>query len=266
MITATTGIIFPNLDPIAFQIGFVAVKWYSLAYLFGIIFGWLYILHLNKKFLQYHVDIKALDNLPLWAVIGIIFGGRIGYVLFYNFEYYENNLYEALMIWHGGMSFHGGLIGAIAAFYLFSKYYGIKPYKVLDLCAAATPIGLFLGRIANFINAELYGRITDVSWGVVFPGEFYARHPSQLYEAALEGFVLFFILLFFIKRANILSREGAVSGLFIMFYGIFRFIVEYFREPDSQIGYIMDHFTMGQILCLPMIIFGFYLLFIRRVR
>lgn len=258
---ATNGIAFPNISPVIFSLGFFELRWYSLAYLLGIMGGWLYITYLNKRFADNRLSSKALDNLPVYMVLAIVLGGRIGYVFFYNFDYYSQHLKEIFMVWQGGMSFHGGLIGSIIGMFLFSKKYKIKFLNFTDLVAAATPIGLCLGRIANFINAELYGRITDVKWGVIFPNQFYARHPSQLYEALLEGILLFLVLMLAIFKFDALKKSGVVSGLFLIGYSISRFIVEFFREPDAQVGYILEYFTMGQMLCIPMFLLGLILLF-----
>jgi phosphatidylglycerol:prolipoprotein diacylglycerol transferase len=254
-----SGIAFPHISPVIFSLGFFELRWYSLAYLFGIIGGWLYVMYLNKRFANSRLTTQMLDNLPLFMVLSIVLGGRLGYVFFYNFDYYIKNLHEVFMVWQGGMSFHGGLIGVILGMFLFAKKYKIKFFEFSDLIAAATPIGLFLGRIANFINAELYGRITDAPWGVIFPNQFYARHPSQLYEAALEGIVLFVILMITIFKFDGLKKTGLISGLFLLGYASARFTVEFFREPDAQIGYLLEYFTMGQMLCLPMFALGAWL-------
>jgi phosphatidylglycerol:prolipoprotein diacylglycerol transferase len=203
-------------------------------------------------------------------VVGVILGGRLGYVLFYNTGYYLNNPLEALAVWHGGMSFHGGMLGVVAAIFLFSHKRGFSPLALGDLISCAVPIGLFFGRIANFVNAELWGRVTDVSWGVIFPGERAGglpRHPSQLYEAALEGLVLFIVLAVLAHRPAIRNRPGTLGGIFLAGYGLSRIFVEHFREPDPQLGYLLGgNVTMGQILSLPMVLIGLALIVIARRR
>ena len=244
-----------NFDPVAFRLFAIDIRWYSLAYIFGILLGWFYC----KKFLIKDKVISTLfDDLISYLIIGIIIGGRLGYVLFYNIEYYFNNLIEIFFIWEGGMSFHGGLIGIIFATYLFSRKHKINKYIFLDLISISAPIGIFFGRLANFINGELIGKATNGDWGVIFPQiDNILRHPSQLYESFLEGIILFVILnlIFFKKRYKI----GTVSFAFLIFYGIFRFLSEFFREPDIQIGYIIGSLSMGMLLSLLMIFFGIIL-------
>lgn len=254
---------FPDIDPIAFSIGPLAVRWYALSYMIGIILGWRYALHLAAR-AQPEEGKPALrpspsdiDDFITWAVIGIVAGGRLGYVLFYNPENFLHNPPEIFMVWKGGMSFHGGLLGVLLAMFLFARKKGISFLNLSDIVCACAPIGLFFGRLANFVNAELYGRFTDVSWGVIFPdGSGRPRHPSQIYEAALEGALLFLLLAFLIRKPAVRERPGLVSGVFLVGYGVSRLFVENFREPDVQIGYIVGAITMGQILCLPMILLG----------
>ena len=244
-----------NFDPVAFTLFALEIRWYSLAYIFGILFGWFYC----KKFLIRDKIISSLfDDLVTYLIIGIIVGGRLGYVLFYNIKYYLNNVIEILFIWEGGMSFHGGLIGIFFATYLFSRKHKINKYIFLDLISVSAPIGIFFGRIANFINGELIGKATNGSWGVIFPKiDSIPRHPSQLYESFLEGIILFIILnIIFFKKEY---KTGSVSFGFLIFYGIFRFISEFFREPDIQIGYIIGSLSMGMALSLLMIFFGIIL-------
>ena len=244
-----------NFDPVAIEIFSLEIRWYSLAYIFGILFGWFYC----KKFLIRDKIISSLfDDLITYLIIGIIVGGRLGYVLFYNIKYYLNNVIEILFIWEGGMSFHGGLIGIFFATYLFSRKHKINKYIFLDLISVSAPIGIFFGRIANFINGELIGKATNGSWGVIFPKiDSIPRHPSQLYESFLEGIILFIILnIIFFKKEY---KTGTVSFGFLIFYGIFRFISEFFREPDIQIGYIIGSLSMGMALSLLMIFFGIIL-------
>lgn len=248
-----------NLDPILFDFGFFALRWYSLAYIVGILIGWwLGKKIIFKKFLK--VDIKFnlndFDDLITYIIISLLIGGRLGYIVFYNLNYYVTNPLEIFKIWEGGMSFHGALIGIIIGTKLFSIQRKLNPLILLDVIACVSPIGIFLGRIANFINAELVGKITTVYWSVIFPKvDMMSRHPSQLYEAFLEGILLFFIMNFLVLKKN--YKPGTCSYFFLIFYGIFRIIAEFFREPDTQIGYVFNLFSMGTILSFVMILFGF---------
>ena len=250
-----------NFDPVAIQIFSLEIRWYSLAYIFGILFAWIYC----KKILIKDKNTSILfDELISYLIIGIILGGRLGYVLFYNSKYYLDNLVEILMIWQGGMSFHGGLLGVLIATIFFSKKHNVNKYIFLDLISASAPIGIFLGRISNFINSELYGRETDVLWSVVFKKvDNISRHPSQIYEAILEGLILFFIIFLYTKK-NYLLKPGLISSLFLIFYSLFRFIVEFYRVPDVQLGFIFLSLTMGQIISLIFFCFGFYLFSIKK--
>lgn len=251
---------FPNIDPIAVKIGFIAVRWYSLAYLAGIIGGWYYTVWLAKK-IGSVVTKPFFDDYLLYATFGIILGGRLGYVLFYNFEYYISHPSHIFMLWEGGMSFHGGLLGVIFATWRFTKLYRLPFLHFSDIICAAAPIGLFFGRLANFVNGELYGRVADVAWAVKFPnGGYLPRHPSQLYEAALEGLLLFIILLVVARAVRVVQRTGLLTGIFFTVYGASRLTVEFFREPDEQIGLYLNTFTQGQLLCIPMILLGLYLM------
>ena len=247
-----------NLDPVLIDFGLIAIRWYSLAYIFGIIIGWWFgkkiIAHLIKN-LNFEFDVKKFDDLITYLIISLFIGGRIGYIIFYNLTYYISNPIDIIKIWEGGMSFHGALIGIIIGTYLFSLKRNVPVFFLLDIIACVSPIGIFLGRIANFINGELVGKATDVSWGVIFPNlDMLPRHPSQLYEAILEGIILFLILniLIFTRKYKI----GSSSCMFLIFYGAFRIISEYFREPDIQIGYLFDLFSMGTILSFVMIVSG----------
>ena len=246
-----------NFDPVAIQIFSIEIRWYSLAYIFGILIGWLYC----KKILIKDKNIsKLFDDLISYLIIGIILGGRLGYVIFYNLEYFLSNPIEILMIWHGGMSFHGGLLGVLASTIIYAKKHNVNKFIFLDLIAGSAPIGIFLGRIANFVNSELYGRETNILWSVIFTKiDNITRHPSQIYEALLEGVILFFILFFFIKK-NYLLKPGLISSLFLIFYSLFRFLVEFFRVPDEQVGFIYLNLTIGQIISLIFLSSGFYLL------
>ena len=242
-----------NFDPVAFTILSLEIRWYSLAYIFGILIGW----YLSKKFFIDNDKIKeAFDDYITYVIVGIILGGRLGYVFFYDFSYYFNNPLEIFQIWNGGMSFHGGLLGVILASILFSKSKNLDVFEFLDVIAIVTPVGLFLGRIANFINSELYGKATEVIWSVKFlkVDEIY-RHPSQLYEAFLEGIVLFVILTFVKKRSKNLN-PGYISGIFLIFYSIFRFICEFYRVPDEQIGYLLLNLTLGLIISIIFLAIG----------
>jgi len=250
-----------NFDPVAFQIFSLEIRWYSLAYIVGISLGWLYC---KKKLIRDPKILVIFDDYITYLIIGIILGGRMGYVLFYNLGYYLANPIEIFMVWNGGMSFHGGVIGVIIASLFFSNKYKINQFIFLDLVALSAPIGIFFGRIANFINSELYGRATDISWSVKFVLiDNIKRHPSQLYEAFLEGVVLFFILGYFFKK-NYLKKPGQISGLFLIFYSLFRFFVEYFRFPDPQVGYLILNLTLGQLISVAFFILGIFLFFIKK--
>tara|TARA_B100001057_G_scaffold266213_1_gene266410 strand:+ start:1487 stop:2281 length:795 start_codon:yes stop_codon:yes gene_type:complete len=247
-----------NLEPILIDFGFIAIRWYSLAYLFGIIIGWWLgrkIINQILKNITLKFNLKEFDDLINYLIVSIIIGGRLGYVIFYNPTYYISNPLDIIKVWEGGMAFHGALIGIIIGTYLFSIKRGVPVFFLLDIIACVSPIGIFLGRIANFINGELIGKVTTVYWGVIFPAiDMLPRHPSQLYEAILEGVVLFLIL-----NKLILSQKykiGTCSYLFLIYYGIFRIISEFFREPDPQIGYLFNLFSMGTLLSFLMIISG----------
>jgi phosphatidylglycerol:prolipoprotein diacylglycerol transferase len=245
-----------NFDPVAFQVFSLEIRWYSLSYIFGITFGWFYC---KKKLIKDEKVLNLFDDLITYLIIGIILGGRIGYIILYNFKYYLENLSEILIIWNGGMSFHGGLLGVILATILFSKKHKIDSYIFLDLISLVAPIGLFLGRIANFINSELYGRETEVFWSVKFIKiDSLSRHPSQIYEAFFEGLILFFLLNYFAKK-NAFKTSGLISSFFLIFYSLFRFILEFFRAPDPQIGYIIFNMTLGQLVSVIFLFFGMYL-------
>jgi len=257
-----------NLDPVLIDFGFIAIRWYSLAYIFGITIGWWFgkkiIIHITKN-IDLKFNISEFDDLITYLIVSLIVGGRLGYVVFYNLEYYILNPLDVIKIWEGGMSFHGALIGVIVGTYIFSKTRSISTFFLLDIIACVSPIGIFLGRIANFINGELIGKVTDVSWSVIFPAvDQFPRHASQLYEAALEGIILFLILNFTIFKQK--YKVGTCSYLFLIFYGVFRIISEFFREPDAQLGYLfLDLFSMGTVLSFFMILAGFFILkFLRK--
>ena len=248
-----------NFDPVAFQIMSFEIRWYSLAYILGIIIGWI----LCKKIFIKNLDVnQKFDDYITHLIIGIIIGGRLGYVLFYNSNYYINNIVDIFKIWQGGMSFHGGLLGIIVASIFFAKRNNQDAFVYTDLVSLVAPIGIFFGRLANFINSELYGKVTEVPWAVTFVQvDDLSRHPSQLYEAIFEGIILFILLLHF-RNKNFLAKPGLISGLFLIFYSIFRFCIEFFRVPDEQIGYLIFNLSMGQIISLVFIMIGtivFYL-------
>ncbi|MCC6597917.1 MAG: prolipoprotein diacylglyceryl transferase [Alphaproteobacteria bacterium] len=248
---------FPNIDPVAFSVGPLVVRWYALAYLAGFLIGWRYCLYLAGLDKDTRPNPVDVDDFFPWAIGGVILGGRAGYVLFYQSAYYMANPLSIVKIWEGGMSFHGGALGVIIAMILFSLRRKINPLRLADMVCACVPIGLFFGRLANFINGELFGRVTDSSIGMVFPrGGDLPRHPSQLYEAGLEGLVLFLILLVLALRPGVRARPGLVSGVFLAGYGLFRAFIEFYREPDFQIGLIGGVISMGQILSLPMVVAG----------
>tara|TARA_B100000579_G_scaffold256497_1_gene211145 strand:- start:5902 stop:6675 length:774 start_codon:yes stop_codon:yes gene_type:complete len=241
-----------NFDPVAFQVFSMEIRWYSLAYIIGLISGWIYC---NKILIKDQVKKKQFDDYIVYIIFGIILGGRLGYVLIYNPLYYSKNLIEIPMIWNGGMSFHGAVIGVIFATYIFSKKNNQNMFYYLDLVALTSPIGIFLGRIANFINSELYGRETDIIWSVKFIQiDNLNRHPSQIYEAIFEGIVLFIILNLFYKK--LFKKNGLISFLFIIFYSIFRFLIEFTREPDSHIGLVIYNISLGQIISIIFFIVG----------
>ncbi len=247
-----------NFDPVAFNFLSLEIKWYSIAYILGIVLGWIYC---KKKLIKDKKILNLFDDLIAYIIFGIIIGGRLGYVLIYNLKYYLENISEVFMIWNGGMSFHGGLIGVIIATLLFSKKHKINTYIFLDLISLTAPIGIFFGRIANFINSELYGKETDVFWSVKFLAiDNISRHPSQIYEAILEGVILFILLNYIVKK-NIFSKAGVISSLFLIFYSIFRFLAEFYRVPDSQIGYIVFDLSLGQLVSIIFFTFGIYLFF-----
>ncbi len=250
---------FPNIDPIAFELFGLEIKWYGISYACSLLLALTICKILSKKYRT--LEQKVFDDILVWAALGIIFGGRLGYVLFYNFNFYfENPKLIFLGIRDGGMSFHGGVIGITIACFIFSKIKKISFLKIMDIIACTAPIGLFLGRIANFINSELWGKETNFFLGIVFPnGGPNPRHPSQLYEALLEGILLLILVNFFYKYKN--NSPGFTSGIFLVFYGIFRIFIEFFREPDIHIGYILGNYlTIGILLCLPMIALGVLLI------
>ncbi|NQW00300.1 MAG: prolipoprotein diacylglyceryl transferase [Rhodospirillales bacterium] len=251
---------FLNVDPIIFQIGPIAIRWYSLAYIAGLVLGCMYMRHLARRMVGVLTDDDAMDFIT-WATLGVILGGRVGYILFYKFSYYLENPLDILYVWQGGMSFHGGFLGVVVAGILFVRRRRIAALRFADLVACSAPIGLFFGRIANYINSELYGRVTDVPWATVFPtGGPQPRHPSQLYEALLEGLVLFVVVNLFWRMEFVRSRPGFATGIFILGYAAARSFVELFRQPDAHLGFLLLGATMGQWLSLPMVLVGLYLI------
>ncbi|MFD1329562.1 prolipoprotein diacylglyceryl transferase [Mycoplana ramosa] len=256
---------FPNIDPVAFSIGPLAVHWYGLAYVAGILLGWYYARRLVTRADLWAKDtppmtVAQLDDFLVWAALGIVLGGRIGYILFYDFAAIADNPLRAIEIWNGGMSFHGGLTGTAIAIILFARKHRIALWSLFDVVSAVAPIGLFFGRVANFVNGELWGKLSGAPWAIVFPnaGPF-ARHPSQLYEAVLEGLVLLSVLAVAVYGFKALKRPGFVTGLFVAGYALCRIFVEFFREPDAQIGYLFGGWlTMGMLLSLPMLALGLW--------
>tara|TARA_A100001011_G_scaffold333424_1_gene361142 strand:- start:2323 stop:3120 length:798 start_codon:yes stop_codon:yes gene_type:complete len=251
-----------DLNPILINLGFFEVRWYSLAYIFGILLGWWYgkkIIKFKSKNDSLNENTQHFDDLVAYIIISIILGGRLGYVIFYNLDYYLSNPLKIFQIWEGGMSFHGALLGIIVGVILFTRKRNIKTLFFLDIIACVAPIGIFFGRIANFINSELYGYPSEILWSVIFPKvDDLSRHPSQIYEALLEGVLLFIILNSLNFRKKI--KDGWCSSLFLIFYGLFRVVSETFREPDEQIGLIFNLFSMGTVLSILMILTGFFLL------
>ena len=265
---------YPTIDPVLIEIGPFAIRWYALAYIAGLLIGWRYCVSLARRPPPV-LDAAALDDFLVWVTLGVVLGGRIGYVLFYNLGYYLQHPVEALKIWTGGMSFHGGTIGVVLALYLFTRIRKIDFLRLGDMLVCAVPIGLFLGRLANFVNGELYGREwVDGLWAMKFPTDPFQlyRHPSQLYEAALEGVALFVVLFVLQRFTRAREHRGYLSGVFLAGYAVARIVSEYFREPDRQLGYLLGGptlsqlggLTMGQLLSVPVLIFGIWL--IRRSR
>jgi phosphatidylglycerol:prolipoprotein diacylglycerol transferase len=253
-------IAFPMIDPVAIEIGPIAIRWYALAYIAGIVLAW--------RLVRAHAAMPSpvatptqVDDFVTWATLGVILGGRLGYVLFYRPGYYITAPHEALFVWQGGMAFHGGMLGVIVAALWFCRRQGLDPLAFGDRVAPAVPVGLFFGRIANFINGELWGRTSDVPWAMVFPtGGDVARHPSQLYQAALEGVALFVLLQVLLRKDALRTRRGFLTGAFLAGYGIARSLGELFREPDAHLGYLLGPITMGMLLSLPMIAAGLWLM------
>ncbi len=248
---------YPDISPIAFEVFGLPIRWYAISYLMGFLLGWLYVKYLHRSYHQQSYPSAYIDDFLTWTMLGVIAGGRLGYVLFYNLEAYIENPLHIFFVWQGGMSFHGGAAGVIIALFLFARAKRIKLFELSDMVCAAVPIGLCFGRLANFINGELYGRVTSHPFGMVFPDtDGLPRHPSQLYEAASEGLLLFILLFILMRFKMVRDRPGIVSAIFLMGYGMCRFMIEYVREPDAQLGILNMGLTMGQMLCLPMILGG----------
>jgi phosphatidylglycerol:prolipoprotein diacylglycerol transferase len=251
---------FPDIDPVLIEIGPFAIRWYALAYIGGLLIGWRYMVRLSRR-PGAPIDEAHIDDLLFWITLGVVLGGRLGYVLFYNPAYYLAHPVEALMVWRGGMSFHGGLLGVAVASVWFAKRRGLAALSIGDLIGCTAPIGIFLGRLANFINGELYGRPSELPWAMIFPtGGDQPRHPSQLYEALLEGLVLFVVLWLLARKAPSAKRPGFLFGAFCAGYALARAFVELFRQPDAHIGFLAGGATMGQLLSLPLLLAGIYLM------
>ena len=254
-----------NFDPVLIDLGIFQIRWYSIAYIFGILLGWAYgrkilarVSNINNNFNK--IKKTDFDDLILYLIVGIIIGGRIGYIIFYNLEYYSENFLEIFKVWRGGMSFHGGLLGVIVAIFLFAKKTNNNFFKFSDIIACVAPIGIFLGRLANFINGELYGKISTAPWAVIFPNvDSMPRHPSQLYEAILEGVVLFIIINYLALKKELIYKTGFISAFFLIVYSFLRIFSELFREPDIQLGLLFNNFSMGTLLSLLTIIIGLFI-------
>ena len=255
---------FPSINPVIFSLGPFEIRWYSLAYIVGFLFAWRYIRFLTQKkqihSLNKKIDFKFVDDLVFYSIVGLILGARLGYVIFYNPSYYLQNPFEIIYLWQGGLSFHGGLLGIVIASLVLSKSNQIDFFQLSDLICVSAPVGIFFGRIANFINGELYGRPSEYFIGMQFPSsDMQYRHPSQLYEAFLEGLIIFIVLNILIHKFDKLKKPGLISSVFLIMYGVFRFLIEFTREPDQQLGLFFDYLSMGMILSIPMIIFGIFI-------
>jgi len=258
--------IIHNFSPVLIDFGIFEVRWYSIAYILGIVLGWIHAIKIIKKTKNNNIGFEEVkksdfDDLIVYLVLGIVLGGRIGYILFYNFQYYSQNLIEVLKLWQGGMSFHGGLLGVVVSIFLFSKNKKINFYKLSDIIACVAPIGIFFGRLANFINGELFGKISTLPWAIIFPyGGSLARHPSQIYEAVLEGVVLFILINYLAFKKQLIFNTGYISGVFLIFYSILRMFSEIFREPDQHLGYFFNYFSTGVLLSILTLVAGFLII------
>jgi phosphatidylglycerol:prolipoprotein diacylglycerol transferase len=258
-----------NFDPILIDLGLFQIRWYSIAYILGIVFGWIYSIKIikdtKKKYNLNLVKTEIFDDFIIYLIFGVIIGGRLGYVIFYDFQYYIENLSEIIKIWNGGMSFHGGLIGIITATSIFAKIKKVNFFNLTDIVACVAPMGIFLGRLANFINGELFGKVSNLPWAVIFPdGGNVPRHPSQLYEAFLEGIILFILINFLAFKKQFIIKTGQTSGLFLVFYSVLRILSESFREPDFHLGYFFKYFSMGTLLSVITLLAGFFIIFYTR--
>lgn len=254
---------YPDIDPVALSIGPLDIRWYALAYLAGFILGWRYALRLAGLYGEGARPSKTdIDDFLSWAIIGVILGGRLGYVIFYQTGHYLSAPLEIFKLWEGGMSFHGGALGVILSMVIFARVRKMPFLRLADIVCCTVPIGLFFGRLANFVNGELFGRVSDAPWAMVFPGGGdLPRHPSQIYESLLEGLLLFGVLGVLAWKTPLRGRAGFLSGAFLAGYGLSRFAVEFFREPDPQLGYVLGFMTMGQVLCVPMMLAGLFFMF-----
>ena len=256
-----------NFDPVLIDLGLFQIRWYSIAYILGIIIGWVYATKIIKlttinKYNFEQIKTSQFDDLVIYLIIGIILGGCLGYVIFYNFGYYSQNFFEIFKLWRGGMSFHGGLLGVIVSIIFFSKKTKTNFFKFADIVSCVAPIGIFLGRIANFINGELYGKISTLPWAIIFPNAGnVARHPSQIYEAILEGLILFILINYLALKKQLLFKTGYISGFFLVAYSILRIFSENFREPDMHLGYFFNLFSMGVILSSITFLAGCFIIF-----
>ena len=249
-------LLHPSIDPVIFSFGAIQIRWYGLAYVLGFLIGIYFIKQINQHY-QKKIENNKIDDFFIWSIIGVILGGRIGYVLFYQTSSIFINPISVLYIWKGGMSFHGGLIGITIAILFFCKKNSINFFQLSDLVSSVAPVGLFFGRLANFINVELYGRVTDFPFAMIYPSvDQLPRHPSQLYEAFFEGIILFVILIYYSKKNYNKNNFGLITSLFLILYGVFRILIEFLREPDAHIGLFLNFFSMGQLLCIPLIIIG----------
>jgi phosphatidylglycerol:prolipoprotein diacylglycerol transferase len=257
---------YPLIDPVALELGPISVRWYGLSYMAGLLLGWLYTRSLVSNAALWRnqqppFKAELTDDLLIWVTLGVVIGGRLGFVFFYEPSFFIHNPLEVFAIWHGGMAFHGGLLGAALAIYLFARRNSAPILSVMDICAAAMPLGLFFGRIANFINAEIVGKVSDVPWAMVFPGAGPdPRHPTQIYEALLEGVVLFLILRYLTHKAHALRSPGLVTGALLLVYGVFRIFVENFKQPDFTQFFTFGPITAGMVYSLPMVLLGIYLM------
>jgi phosphatidylglycerol:prolipoprotein diacylglycerol transferase len=260
--------IIHNFDPILFDFGFLQIRWYSISYILGILVGWLYAIKIIKFTTNNNHNFEAVkksqfDDLIVYLIFGIIIGGRLGYVFFYNFEYYMQNFLEIFKVWNGGMSFHGGLLGVVISIIIFSKKTETSFFKFTDIVSCSAPIGIFLGRIANFINGELYGKTSALPWSVVFPGGGnMPRHPSQIYEALLEGVLLFILINYLGIKKKLLFKTGYISIFFLIKYSMLRILSENFREPDMHIGYLFNYYSLGTILSFISLVIGVLIIFL----